>query len=309
MSMPHALHALSSGSNMRGAGVGCRRSSAWLGNARRMASALATLANNIISSTMWLASRVTYMPTSSGSLVSLSSSKRTSGDASVSAPASMRRRRSARAHRLMARRSRVSGAVSAASSMSACASAYVSAAELLMTALVKRGAWPGAGSPVSRSKRKNTLKVRRSTPPRSEQMSSVSGLGSMSRRRCTRYVVVPRRHASRSMAVPGSRNELTSAMCTPSSRYWVPSAATTSRHDSASSMSRHPGGSTLHTRSARRSSRCGCSVRCSRSWKLHGSGGTQACTAGAKGRSSTSASSSTAAVSASASPSLPRLRT
>ena len=37
----------------------------------------------------------------------------------------------------------------------------------------------------------STEKARRSTFVRSEQMSSVRGFGSMSMRRCTRYVVVP----------------------------------------------------------------------------------------------------------------------
>ena len=50
---------------------------------------------------------------------------------------------------------------------------------------------------------------------------------------------------------------------------------------SASSMSRHPGGSTEHTRSARKSRRPG-SVR-SASDASHGSDGTHACTASEKG--------------------------
>mmetsp|Transcript_34947 Transcript_34947/g.56170 ORF Transcript_34947/g.56170 Transcript_34947/m.56170 type:complete len:222 (+) Transcript_34947:643-1308(+) len=183
---PDAAHALSNGSNMRGAGVGCRRNSACDGYALRIASAEATLARSIISSTIWLASRVTYMPTSSGSDVSLSSSKRTSGDASVRAPASSRRRRSARAQALIPRRSTVSGASSPASSIIVCASAYVSAALDLITLFVNRGDTPGTGRFVCASNRKNTEKASLSTPPRREQMSSVSGLGSMSRRRCTR---------------------------------------------------------------------------------------------------------------------------
>ena len=46
-------------------------------------------------------------------------------------------------------------------------------------------------------------------------MSSVSALGSMSMRRCTRYVVVARAAASSSRAVPGFTKCVTSAMCTP----------------------------------------------------------------------------------------------
>lgn len=50
------------------------------------------------------------------------------------------------------------------------------------------------------------------------QMSSVSGFGNMSIRRCTRYVVVAREAASRSMAVSTLRKCVTSAMCTPTSK-------------------------------------------------------------------------------------------
>ena len=58
-----------------------------------------------------------------------------------------------------------------------------------MTLLVKRTDTTRACWSTSHS----TEKARRSTPARREQMSSVSGLGSMSMRRCTRYVVVPLR--------------------------------------------------------------------------------------------------------------------
>ena len=182
----------------------------------------------------------------------------------------------------------------------------------MIALFVNRGDTPGTGRHVFASNRKNTENASRSTPPRSEQMSSVNGLGSMSRRRWTRYVVVPRLRASASIAVFGRRNDVTSAMCTPSSSCPVSapsSSSTRTRHDNASSMSRQPGGSTEHTRSDRKSSRCGCAPKCARSSNAHGSGGTHACTAGANSRSSTSASRSTASVSASASPSGPRLLT
>ena len=55
-----------------------------------------------------------------------------------------------------------------------------------MTLLVKRTLTGSASGVTSQI----TENARRSTPDRSEQMSSVSGLGSMSMRRCTRYVVV-----------------------------------------------------------------------------------------------------------------------
>ena len=122
-STPTARHALSSGSNIRGAGVGWRLSSAYDGNARRIRSALATFANSIISSTIWLASLVTYIPTSSGWLVSLSISNRTSGDARVRAPASILRLRSDLAHALMFRRSFARGDASFGLSIMCCASA------------------------------------------------------------------------------------------------------------------------------------------------------------------------------------------
>ena len=55
-----------------------------------------------------------------------------------------------------------------------------------MTLLVKRTLTGTASGVTSHS----TENAKRSTPARSEQMSSVRGLGSMSMRRCTRYVVV-----------------------------------------------------------------------------------------------------------------------
>ena len=56
----------------------------------------------------------------------------------------------------------------------------------LMTLLVKRTESTRASPSISHS----TLNARRSCSARRLQMSSVSGLGSMSMRRCTRYVVV-----------------------------------------------------------------------------------------------------------------------
>ena len=56
--MPAAAAAASSGSNWRGGGVGCRRSSAHAEKARRMCSATVQLASSIISSTIWFASRI-----------------------------------------------------------------------------------------------------------------------------------------------------------------------------------------------------------------------------------------------------------
>ncbi len=60
----------------------------------------------------------------------------------------------------------------------------------LMTDLVKRTPTVRASGVISHS----TEKARRSTSARRLQMSSVSGLGSMSIRRCTRYVVVDLAH-------------------------------------------------------------------------------------------------------------------
>ena len=59
--------------------------------------------------------------------------------------------------------------------------------------------------------------------------------------------------ASSSMAVSGLRKLVTSAMWTPTSTF-PPGSERTCR---ASSMSLHPGGSTLQTQSPRRSSLCG----------------------------------------------------
>ena len=89
-----------------------------------------------------------------------------------------------------------------------CASAYVMAARLRMRLLVNRVATMSASGVTSH----RTLKASRSSPPRSEQISSVSGLGSMSMRLCTRYTEVARSAASTSIAVPGFRKWVTSAM-------------------------------------------------------------------------------------------------
>mmetsp|Transcript_11350 Transcript_11350/g.47580 ORF Transcript_11350/g.47580 Transcript_11350/m.47580 type:complete len:318 (-) Transcript_11350:1288-2241(-) len=279
---PAAAQLLSSGSNMRGAGAGCLRSIACEGNALRIASALATFARSIISSTIRFASRVTYMPTSRGSEVVLSSSNFTSGDARLRAPAATRLLRSALAQKLMFRRSFARSLTSSGSSIIACASWYVNAASLLMTAFVNRGCASGTGRPVVASNLKNTENVKRSVPPLNEHMSSVSGFGSISSLLFTKYVVVPRRLASSSIAVFGLRNEVTSAMCTPSSNVFgafeSPSSVSMTRHESASSMSRQPGGSTEHTRRERWSSRrnFGIGPRCSLSSNRQGKGGTHA---------------------------------
>mmetsp|Transcript_1150 Transcript_1150/g.3774 ORF Transcript_1150/g.3774 Transcript_1150/m.3774 type:complete len:218 (-) Transcript_1150:749-1402(-) len=179
---PSAAAAFCRGSNMRSAGTGCLRRRAQSGNFSRTNVATETLARSIISSTSWFASLTWYMPTSSGSCVSESISKRTSGDARVSAPASWRRLRSFLAMAFRPRMSSVSGSDLASSSILACASAYVSAAVLLMTLFVNRVLTTSASGVISQM----ALNARRSTPPRSEQMSSVRGLGSMSILRSTR---------------------------------------------------------------------------------------------------------------------------
>ena len=179
-----------------------------------------------------------------------------------------------------------------------------------MIDFVKRGLTSFLGSIVAGSTRQKTENASRSTSALNEQISSVKGLGSMSNLRWTKYVVVPLRRASSSMGVPGFKNVVTSAMWTPisiSSSPSTPSFLGTTTAESASSISRHPGGSTEQTRRFRRSSRLGSSM-CS-SVTFHGSGGTHLCTAGAKGRSSTSASSNNAAVSDAVSPISPRART
>ena len=86
MPTPAATAAFSSGSNWRGGGTGWRLSRAWAGKCFKMCSATVMLASSIISSTIWLASRTWYMPTSRGSCVSVSISNLTSGDAKVKAP-------------------------------------------------------------------------------------------------------------------------------------------------------------------------------------------------------------------------------
>ncbi len=180
---PAAAAARASGSSCRGGGGAWRRRSAAAGKARRHASATAQLARSMNSSTIWLASRTVYMPTSSGSCVSRSISKRTSGEASWSAPRAARAARSRRASAASALSPTETSSAARASSSRACASAYVSAARERMTDFVKRVA---STSALSGAISQITENARRSTPARSEQMSSVSAFGSMSRRRCTR---------------------------------------------------------------------------------------------------------------------------
>lgn len=73
---------------MAGVGASWRRRTAQAGNERWMCVATVMLASSIISSTMELVSRSSYMPTSVGLFVSSSSLNLTSGDARLSAPAS-----------------------------------------------------------------------------------------------------------------------------------------------------------------------------------------------------------------------------
>ena len=109
-------------------------------------------------------------------------------------------------------RLRANSSVFVGSSIIVCACSYVIAAALLMTLFVKRGFTFSSGNIVDLSTIQNAEKAKRSCPPTKEHMSVVSALGSISNRLCTKYVVVPRRAASSSMAVSGNKNEVTSAM-------------------------------------------------------------------------------------------------
>ena len=82
-----------------------------------------------------------YTPTSVGSLVSESSVKRTSGDASVSAPVAVRCALSFLASALSVRSELVSGSCMRASSIRSCACSYESAASEQMTVLWNRIEW------------------------------------------------------------------------------------------------------------------------------------------------------------------------
>mmetsp|Transcript_62634 Transcript_62634/g.198322 ORF Transcript_62634/g.198322 Transcript_62634/m.198322 type:complete len:334 (-) Transcript_62634:323-1324(-) len=299
ISTPTLAAARMRGSNMRGVGVGWRRSMAQLAKCATILPATVQLARSIISSTIWLASRTWYMPTSMGSCVSVSSSKRTSGEASVSAPASPRRLRRIFAMRFISRRDFVIGSLTLGSSIRVCASRYDMAALLLMMLLLYLTPTTSASGVISQ----RTENASRSTSARREQISSVSGLGSMSMRRWTRYTDVPRREASRSMGAPLCTKLVTSAMWTPTSKLPLGS----SRTCSASSMSRQPGGSTEQMLYSRRSIRLG-SARSS-SPTLQGSAGTHWCTATVNGEVLTSCSITSTSVSVSLSPMVPRVRT
>mmetsp|Transcript_1540 Transcript_1540/g.5656 ORF Transcript_1540/g.5656 Transcript_1540/m.5656 type:complete len:515 (-) Transcript_1540:244-1788(-) len=127
----------------------------------------------------------------------------------------------------------------------------------------------------------------------------------MSRRRSTRYTVVPRSLASRSSREFSATKWLTSAMCTPISARPVPSSR--KRTESTSSTSVQPGGSMLHARSERQSRRRASSS----AGTVHAvpSFGSSASAPGPKGSSRTRFSARSAASSAAMSPSAPRTRT
>mmetsp|Transcript_91145 Transcript_91145/g.262887 ORF Transcript_91145/g.262887 Transcript_91145/m.262887 type:complete len:257 (-) Transcript_91145:767-1537(-) len=199
------------------------------------------------SSIILFVSRSVYSATSVGSCVSESNSNFTSCEANSKAPFLVRSARIILAIRFSSRREAVSFDRSAGSSILACASAYDNAAADLMIALQKRVLTISALGFISHT----TEKVNLSTPPRSEQMSVVSRPGNMSVRRSTKYTVVHRSAASLSIAVPGCTKCVTSAMCTPTRKFPLGNRS----HDTASSMSLQPGGSTEQTSHLRKSSR------------------------------------------------------
>ena len=182
--IPADWHALSRGSNIVLVGTGCLRRSALLENPRsKIRVATVSFARSIISSTTLLVSLVTYMPTSRGLFVSLSISNLTSGEAKVSAPRSTLFFLSS----LVTLRSSSRPLVMSSSpprSIFSWASWYVSAALEWITLLKNSGS--PTTSAVSTFILHSTEKANRSTPCRREQMSSVSGLGSMSILRSTR---------------------------------------------------------------------------------------------------------------------------
>mmetsp|Transcript_14317 Transcript_14317/g.40698 ORF Transcript_14317/g.40698 Transcript_14317/m.40698 type:complete len:321 (+) Transcript_14317:871-1833(+) len=291
MAMPADLQALSRGSNIVLVGTGCRLSRADLEKPfSKMQVATVSFARSIISSTILLVSRVTYIPTSRGSCVSRSISNLTSGEASVRAPRSTLFCLSFLVTFLRSSRLVVMTSVPPRSILS-WASWYVRAALEWMT-LLKNSGSPTTWA-VSTLTLHSTLKANLSTLHRSEQMSSVKGLGSMSILRSTRYTLVHLLEASKSIGVFGLRKWVTSAMWTPSSTNFLSAASetqvtsplsSTSEGETnlalrASSMSRHPGGSTLKTHIDLMSRRQESSMV---EGTLQGSSGTQACTAGEK---------------------------
>mmetsp|Transcript_43394 Transcript_43394/g.131153 ORF Transcript_43394/g.131153 Transcript_43394/m.131153 type:complete len:339 (+) Transcript_43394:763-1779(+) len=228
-------------------GGGCLRRTPNIGKCSRILVATAWFANNMNSSIILFVSRNVYSATSVGSCVSESNSNFTSCEASSSAPLRIRSARMSFARRFSCRREAVSLDLSELSSILAWASAYDRAAWDLMIALQHLTSTISASDVISQT----TENVSLSTPPRSEQMSVVNKLGSMSVRRSTRYTVVHRSAASLSIAVPGWTKCVTSAMCTPTR--WFPLGKRS--HDTASSMSLQPGGSTEQIVQVRKSSR------------------------------------------------------
>mmetsp|Transcript_67813 Transcript_67813/g.180389 ORF Transcript_67813/g.180389 Transcript_67813/m.180389 type:complete len:218 (-) Transcript_67813:212-865(-) len=165
-----------------GVGCGWRRSIAHCGKARVVSLPTEMLASSMNSSTIELASRRVYMPTSVGSRVSESRTKRTSGLARVRAPAAVRFALSCLAIELRVRRPRVSGSLREASSIRTCASSYESAAAERMTVFSKRVERTLACSSITQMHEKAS----RSTLPWREHRSSPSRLGTMSMRLLTR---------------------------------------------------------------------------------------------------------------------------
>ena len=100
----------------------------------------------------------------------------------------------------------------------------------LMTLLVKRTLTMRASSVISHS----TENARRSASARRLQMSSVSGFGSMSMRRCTRYVVVAldRRQSFKERQGRGTPLESTSLLA----KHCVAHARRTGKHSDAAEV-------------------------------------------------------------------------
>mmetsp|Transcript_20191 Transcript_20191/g.52375 ORF Transcript_20191/g.52375 Transcript_20191/m.52375 type:complete len:238 (-) Transcript_20191:436-1149(-) len=236
-----------------------------------MCLATVTFASSMNSSTSECVSSACFTSTSTGSCVSVPTENRTSGDASMRAPASIRLRLSFLASLFRVRRLSVKTVLSEASSIRIWASEYIMAALDLMTDL-KNSTLTISASGVS----SHTVETaRRSSLPRSEQMFDDSTAGTMSIRRRVRYTVVLRLAASPSANESGRMKWVTSAMCTPTSTLPLGSG----RACRASSMSVHPGGSTLQMFNSRKSRRFSSSA----GGTVHGSAGISLSTASANG--------------------------
>mmetsp|Transcript_60881 Transcript_60881/g.137663 ORF Transcript_60881/g.137663 Transcript_60881/m.137663 type:complete len:219 (-) Transcript_60881:1891-2547(-) len=183
MSTPTAFAAETNGVNCALLGAGCLRRRLSVGKCLRIFFPTVMLAKSMNSSTSALVSLSAYMATSSGFWVSVSSTKRTSGLASVSAPASMRRRRKILARWLSFKTaSALTFSGWLGSSSISWASPYVCAPMLWMTLLQKSAStiWPSGVTS------RMTEKAKRSWWPTREHSFSVSILGSMSSLRSTR---------------------------------------------------------------------------------------------------------------------------